>query len=405
MIIMLKRNKLIAVIFAFVLVGGCKENQPADGKQFKVSGTLTNSKAKKIYLEEIPMASMQRTVVDSSTISGDGKYKLKASASTDLVYTLRLDQNNFPAITIVNDTNSIVVNASFTDAGNEYVDKYEVIGSPASLQFKDFVTGFGNKLMELYNADKKAMDASKKNEQSTPATKDSISRAQLTESLKSFTSTAIDKASNPALAMYILSYYQTTNNQNGYLQLAPINDDEVYELVSKIAAKFPANKTVVSIKEQFEIQKKRQQEQFAQEQQWIGKPAPEIEMQDPSGKTIALSSFKGKYVLVDFWASWCRPCREENPNVVSAFQKFRNKNFTILGVSLDKNKEAWTKAIMKDGLTWAHISDLQEWYSPVVSIYGIQGIPFNVLVDPKGNIIAKNLRGSELHEKLAEVLN
>jgi peroxiredoxin len=128
-------------------------------------------------------------------------------------------------------------------------------------------------------------------------------------------------------------------------------------------------------------------------------------MQDPSGKTIALSSFKGKYVLVDFWASWCRPCREENPNVVSAFQKFRNKNFTILGVSLDKNKEAWTKAIMKDGLTWAHISDLQEWYSPVVSIYGIQGIPFNVLVDPKGNIIAKNLRGSELHEKLAEVLN
>ena len=103
-------------------------------------------------------------------------------------------------------------------------------------------------------------------------------------------------------------------------------------------------------------------------------------------------------------ASWCRPCREENPNVVAAFQKFRNKNFTILGVSLDKNKDAWKKAIMKDGLTWQHISDLQEWYSPVVPLYGIQGIPFNVLVNPEGNIIAKNLRGSELHEKLTEVL-
>ena len=402
MIVMLKQNKLLAVVFTFLIVGGCKENGPADGKLFKISGTLTNSKAKKIYLEEIPMASMQRTVVDSSVISRDGKYKLKAASNTETIYTLRLDQNNFPAITIVNDTNSVIVNASFPDAGNEYVEKYEVTGSPASLQFKDFVTGFGNALMELYNTDKKVMETSKKIQGDTNAIKE---REQVTENLKNFTLVAIDKASNPALAMYILSYYQTTNNQNAYFRLAPINDDEVYKLVSKIASKFPANRSVVSIKEQLEIQKKKQEEQLALEQQWIGKPAPEIKMQDPSGKTIALSSFKGRYVLVDFWASWCRPCREENPNVVSAFQKFRNKNFTILGVSLDKNKQAWTKAIMNDGLTWTHISDLQEWYSPVVSIYGIQGIPFNVLVDPQGNIIAKNLRGPELHEKLAEVLN
>jgi peroxiredoxin len=143
---------------------------------------------------------------------------------------------------------------------------------------------------------------------------------------------------------------------------------------------------------------------LALSQQWVGKPAPEIIMPDPGGKEIKLSSLKGKYVLVDFWASWCRPCREENPNVVAVYQKFRNKNFTILGVSLDKNKTAWQKAIMNDGLSWQHISDLQEWYSPVVPLYNISGIPFNVLVNPQGNIVAQDLRGDGLHQKLGEVL-
>lgn len=401
----MNRNKLLVVILVLVMVGGCKEKEKQEGKVFNVSGTLTNSKAKKIYLEQIPMADMNRTVVDSSTISKDGKYKLKGVSTTDMMYTLRLDQNSFPAVTIVNDTNAVTVNASFPDAGNQYVDKYEVIGSPASLQFQDFVTGFGNTLMRLYIADKNIDSLSRLNGMDTIKLRDLINdRKKSGTELKNSTLTAIDKASNPALAMYILSYYQTTANQNSYFQLAPINDDEVYEVVSKIATKFPVNKSVVLLKEQLEIQKKKYEEQIALEQQWIGKPAPEIQMKDPAGKTVALSSFKGKYVLVDFWASWCRPCRAENPNVVAAYQKFRNKNFTILGVSLDKNKEAWTKAIMKDGLTWTHISDLQEWESPVVSIYGIQGIPFNVLINPEGNIVAKNLRGPELQEKLAEVL-
>jgi peroxiredoxin len=137
----------------------------------------------------------------------------------------------------------------------------------------------------------------------------------------------------------------------------------------------------------------------------IGQPAPEISLPDTTGQVVKLSSMKGKYVLVDFWAKWCGPCRQENPNVVRVYHKFKDKGFTVFGVSLDRRKEDWIRAIGEDKLDWTHVSDLKYWQSEAAKTYNITGIPFSLLLDPNGVIIAKNLRGAALEKKLAEVFS
>lgn len=136
----------------------------------------------------------------------------------------------------------------------------------------------------------------------------------------------------------------------------------------------------------------------------IGSVAPDFSQNDTTGAPISLSSFKGKYVLVDFWASWCRPCREENPNVVENFNRFKDKNFTVLGVSLDRSKDPWIQAIADDKLTWTHVSDLKFWSNAVAQLYKVSSIPQNFLVGPDGKIIAKNLRGPALENTLCQFL-
>ena len=136
----------------------------------------------------------------------------------------------------------------------------------------------------------------------------------------------------------------------------------------------------------------------------IGTLLPDFTQSDTAGRPVSLSSLRGKFVLVDFWASWCGPCRQENPNVVQAYNKYKSKNFTVLGVSLDKAKPAWIDAINIDNLNWTHVSDLLGWSNAAAQQYQIYSIPQNFLIDPQGKVVGKNLRGAALDKKLAKIL-
>jgi peroxiredoxin len=194
---------------------------------------------------------------------------------------------------------------------------------------------------------------------------------------------------NPKSPVALFAFQQFA----GY-DIKPEKAEPVFNMLADDVKNSKAGK---DIKERIEIAKKT----------GIGRFAMDFTQNDTLGNPVKLSSFKGKYVLVDFWASWCGPCRMENPNVVEAFNKYKEKGFHIVGVSLDQPnaKEKWIKAIHDDKLTWTHVSDLQFWKNAVAVQYGIQAIPQNLLIDPQGKIIGKNLRGEDLKKKLAELFN
>jgi peroxiredoxin len=170
----------------------------------------------------------------------------------------------------------------------------------------------------------------------------------------------------------------------------------IHNFYQNVGKRFPTSTTAKAFAEKYfgSI------EQSQQSDINTGTPAPDFAANTPEGTSLSLQSLKGKYVLLDFWASWCGPCRKENPNVVKAFDQFKNENFEIIGVSLDTDKEKWNQAIQDDKLTWKHVSELKGWGSSIARNYNVESIPQNFLIDPQGNIIAKDLKGDNLIAKL-----
>jgi peroxiredoxin len=390
--------RLIIVSFVALLLVKCGES-PRE-KKFTVSGTIANSQAKIIYLEKVPAATMQPLVIDSSLLKKDGSFSLKAETGESVVYNLRLDQNKYPVASVINDVDEVKLNIVMSKEKNEFSEKYEVEGSPASQQMKTFMYDFNNDLQKIFLISMQADSLQKS------GTADSLliplleQQKVIGDRIRKYSEDAVNKSGDPALTLFELGYYQSTANGAGF-GLQPFSNEEVKAIVDQTARKFPMHQGLASIKNSL-----AQQMQPAVPDSWVGREAPDFAMPDITGKQVKLSSFKGKYVLVDFWASWCAPCRQENPNLVKAYHQFKDKNFTVLGVSLDRpgQKDNWVKAINDDKLAWTNVSDLQFWNSEVVSLYGFNGIPFNILVDPQGKVIAEGLRGQSLVAKLGEVL-
>lgn len=375
--------------------------------QFEVTGKLTNMSGKMVYLVEQSMFARGGGIADSVKAGADGSYTLKTKAHEATAYTLFIFGAQRPFATVINDAARITLNARFDAANINDAVSYEVSGSAASTQVKDFLLGLTGRMSAVAMIDKKGDSLQK------AGTADSIMQALISErrtataGLKEYVSAAIAKAENPALVFYELGNYQAAAGQ---FSLEAIQDTEVDSIIDRVAKKNPGHEGWAYLKTQVEQEKLRRQEaeQRMKDKSWVGKQAPDFSAPDPDGKMVQLSSFRGKYLLVDFWASWCQPCRRENPNVVAAYQKFKGKNFDILGVSLDNpgEKDKWLAAVKQDKLAWTQISELRGWESSYVGIYKFaeEGIPFNILVDPQGKVIAQRLQGPDLEAKLAEVL-
>lgn len=359
-------------------------------KEFTVTGKISNSSEKIVFLQETPLGTGERIVEDSSLIGSDGSFHLKGKATEESLFSLFIKNETYPIAFVINDAAEIKVNADAKDPNG-----YQVTGSPASRSLKDFSLSASKKWAGLYLIGQEIDSLKKSGASDSVLINENNKGMYQVGELRNFVSAYIKGSPDPITSVWALGTYSQI-----------FSTDDYQGLLNGIVKKFPAHKGIAAIKEMSDRQLAlaKQKNKEPEEAGWVGKSAPELSLPDMNGRQINLSSFKGRYVLVDFWASWCLPCRRENPNVVEAYNKYKNKNFTILGVSLDKEKQDWLDAVQSDKLAWTQVSDLQEWNSAAVTTFNFNGIPFNVLIDPEGKIIAQSLRGDQLNQKLAEVL-
>ncbi|HEY4797601.1 MAG TPA: TlpA disulfide reductase family protein [Bacteroidia bacterium] len=362
---------------------------------YQVKGRLANSSKELIYLVDINSSALKN--LDSVYADEKGEFAFTKKVPEIGFYSIQISSSNFA--TVVLDSSAKI---TFEGDAKNLRDGYRVSGSKECntyIKLNDYTKVRFKKMEELRNS------------------QDSIRRvyeAYMNTTTDPVRGDSLSKVLEPIFNKYSDDYRKLAEDASGYIKkfiddntsafaslaavqmLSPERDINYFIKVSDaLVAKYPNVKNLKDF--QAYVQKEKTLA--------IGMPAPEITMNDKDGKSLSLSSLKGKIVIVDFWASWCKPCRAANPYVVGLYNKYKSKGLDVFSVSLDFNKEAWLKAIDQDKLVWKnHVTDLKQWQSPVVQLYGFEGIPFTCLIDKQGNIAGKNLQGPMLEEKIKELL-
>jgi len=372
-------NKVTICLAASLALASCSDSKKSSG--FELKGNFTNTKGETIYLEKL--TSIQPVLVDSTVINDKGDFEFTNYVPKIGFYRIKLNQQNF-AMLVLDSADKVTVTGNISDLGNTYKTE----GSPETklfIEYNDLSKARDLRLDSLNKAFQMMMENNKADSRRV----DSLSK------IFEGPYNSIVDASNKQMTDKIMQNASMYSSIMAIQVLEPDKYADVYHaLDAGLSKKYPND---MNVKTFHDMVTKMQATT-------IGQTAPEISLPSPDGKEIALSSLKGKVVLIDFWASWCGPCRKEMPNVVKAYAKYKDKGFEIYGVSLDQEKDRWVEAIAKDGITWPQVSDLKYWSSDAAKLYNVQGIPYTVLLDKEGKIIAKNLRGAELEKKIAEIL-
>ena len=364
------KKQLFTIMIGLVVTGSM-----AMAQMFTISGKIDGAKPGKVELQAREAGKMVTKY--STAIAEDGTFTLKGKVAEPDMYTLRISDIR-GAIGLFLDNSDVVINGKADALMNA-----EIKGSKTHDDYTKYTALMkvqNDKIRPLYTAmgeaDKAGNEADKKK---VEAQIDELTAANNKEKID-----MIKSLGSSPVAAYI------TNSISYNIE----NPADMEAILAGFGTELADNKYVKTLKEGLVKMKATA----------IGVVAPDFTQNDPNGKPVKLSDFRGKYVLVDFWASWCGPCRKENPNVVKAYNKYKNKGFTVLGVSLDREKDPWLKAIEDDKLTWTHVSDIKYWENEVAKQYGVRAIPANVLLDKNGKIVGKNLRGEKLEAALAKLV-
>lgn len=379
-------------IFLTLFLASCGDDEVITNEEealvdnFEISGTINGGENVSVYLEAL---SQQGTIsVDDARTDASGSFKMAGNIPGFGLYQLRLgeSQDKIIPMTLVPD-DKIKINADFAT----FELKPNLSGAKWASTMNDYMAVFS----KFHVGQQELMNK-----------RDSIPAEELTDlfmklkaPIDSFSLVRMDKdPSNP----FNIVLQGAAVPSMGFNDWDEKNLDVLKKVASAFEEKYPGSPVTTTMTNQvYQIEMEYNQHIANSSGTRV---APEITLKNPDGVEMKLSSLRGQYVLIDFWASWCMPCRRENPNVVRLYNKYKNKGFTIFSVSLDKDAEAWKEAIEKDGLVWPnHVSDLQQWNSPLPQLYGFSGIPHTVLVNPEGNIIGVGLRGASLEQKLEEI--